>query len=105
MRPVQISENMDTVEYPVDQRLLAHKYTSKANEFITDNKDRSFFLHLCHAMPHKPLAASVNFYTPETPDDLYTYADGVNTYKVNDSLVFVDTDMKFEDFAVKVLNP
>jgi len=23
-------------------------------------------------MPHKPLAASKDFYTPETPDDLYT---------------------------------
>ncbi len=33
----------------------------------------------------------------------YTYVDGANTYHVNDSLVFVDTDMKFEEFAVKVL--
>lgn len=71
MRPVQIIENMDTVEYPVDQRLLTRKYTQKAIEFITANKDRPFFLHLCHAMPHKPLAASDQFYTPETPDDLY----------------------------------
>ncbi|MCX6325161.1 MAG: sulfatase-like hydrolase/transferase [Bacteroidia bacterium] len=72
MRPVQIIENMDTVEYPVDQRLLAQKYTQKAIEFITTNKDKPFFLHLCHAMPHKPLAASDRFYTPETPNDLYS---------------------------------
>lgn len=72
MRPVQIIENMDTVEYPVDQRLLTQKYTQKAIDFITTNKDKPFFLHLCQAMPHKPLAASANFYTPETPDDLYT---------------------------------
>ena len=71
MRPVQIIENMDTVEYPVDQRLLTRKYTQKAIEFITTNKDKPFFLHLCHAMPHKPLAASDQFFTPETPDDLY----------------------------------
>jgi arylsulfatase A-like enzyme len=71
MRPVQIIENMDTIEYPVDQRLLTRKYTQKAIEFITTNKDKPFFLHLCHAMPHKPLAASDQFYTPETPDDLY----------------------------------
>ncbi|MCX6335591.1 MAG: sulfatase-like hydrolase/transferase [Bacteroidia bacterium] len=71
MRPVQIIENMDTVEYPVDQRLLTRKYTQKAIEFITTNKDKPFFLHLCHAMPHKPLAASGQFFTPETPDDLY----------------------------------
>jgi len=32
----------------------------------------------------------------------YTYIDGANTYHVNDSLVFVDTDMKFEEFAVVV---
>jgi hypothetical protein len=33
----------------------------------------------------------------------YTYVDGVNTYQVNDSLVFVDSNMKFEEFAVKVV--
>jgi arylsulfatase A-like enzyme len=71
MRPVQLIENMDTVEYPVDQRLLTQKYTSKAVEFIERNSKKPFFLHLCHAMPHKPLAASSGFYTPETPDDLY----------------------------------
>lgn len=71
MRPVQLIENMDTVEYPVDQRLLTQKYTQKAVEFVTTNKDKPFYLHLCHAMPHKPLAASSRFYTPETPNDLY----------------------------------
>jgi hypothetical protein len=35
----------------------------------------------------------------------YTYIDGPNTYHVNDSLVFVDTDLKFETFAVTVFNP
>ena len=35
----------------------------------------------------------------------YTYVDGSNTYQVNDSLVFVDTDMKFEEFAVQVVSP
>ena len=71
MRPVQIVENRDTVEYPVDQSLLTQKYTNKAIEFIERNQKMPFFLHLCHAMPHKPLAASEKFYTPETPDDLY----------------------------------
>lgn len=33
----------------------------------------------------------------------YTYVDGLNTYQVNDSLVFVDSNMKFEEFAVKVV--
>lgn len=71
MRPVQIVENRDTVEYPVDQNFLTKKYTEKAIDFIEKNKANPFFLHLCHAMPHKPLAASEQFYTPETPSDLY----------------------------------
>lgn len=71
MRPVQIIENMDTVEYPVDQQFLTRKYTQKAVEFVKANKDNPFYLHFCHAMPHKPLAASSKFYTPETPNDLY----------------------------------
>jgi len=72
MRPVQLIEDMDTVEYPVDQSTLTKRYTEKAIEFIERNKETPFFLHLCHAMPHKPLAASDRFYTPETPNDLYT---------------------------------
>jgi hypothetical protein len=35
----------------------------------------------------------------------YTYDDGANTYHVNDSLVFIDTDMKFEEFELIVVNP
>lgn len=71
MRPVQIIENRDTIEYPVDQSQLTQKYTKRALDFISENKDRPFFLYLSHAMPHKPLAASQEFYTPETPEDLY----------------------------------
>ncbi len=71
MRPVQIIENKDTVEYPVDQAYLTQKYTMEAIRFIKESKGTPFFLHLCHAMPHKPLAASPAFYTPETLEDLY----------------------------------
>ena len=71
MRPVQIVENEDTIEYQVDQSFLTRKYTDRAIDFIRKNKEKPFFLHLCHAMPHKPLAASPDFYTPETKDDLY----------------------------------
>ena len=71
MRPVQLIENMDTLEYPVDQNFLTKRYTAQAIDFIRRNKDESFFLHLCHAMPHKPLAVSDDYYTPDTPDDLY----------------------------------
>lgn len=71
MRPVQIIQDRDTVQYPVDQRFLTKDYTEKAIDFIKRKKDDPFFLYLAHAMPHKPLAASDRFYTPETPNDLY----------------------------------
>ncbi len=71
MRPVQIIQNRDTVQYPVDQRYLTKDYTAKAVDFIKRKKDEPFFLYLAHAMPHKPLAASDRFYTPDTPNDLY----------------------------------
>jgi len=71
MRPVQIIENMDTVEYPVDQRLLTKKYTEKALNFIQRNQHSPFFLYLAHAMPHKPLAASANFYSQGDHQELY----------------------------------
>ncbi len=72
MRPVQIVENETVVQYPVLQSELTRDYTRRAIDFIARNRDRPFFLYLPHAMPHKPLAASEDFYTPETPDDLYS---------------------------------
>jgi len=74
MRPVQIIENEDTVEYPVNQNLLTQKYTGKALDFIQKNKNTPFFLYLAHAMPHKPLGASEAFYTSGTAKDLYAAA-------------------------------
>lgn len=74
MRPVQLIENMDTVEYPVDQRLLTQKYTAKALDFIERNSHTPFFLYLAHAMPHKPLAASEKFFINGNHSDLYAAA-------------------------------
>ena len=74
MRPVQMVEDERVVEYPVVQAKLTKEYTRRAVEFIEGNRERPFFLYLPHAMPHKPLAASDEFYTPETPDDLYSDA-------------------------------
>jgi len=71
MRPVQLVQDMDTVEYPVDQNMLTKRYTEKAIEYIEQNQSEPFLLNLFHAMPHKPLGASDRFYTPETPSDLY----------------------------------
>ena len=73
MRPVQLVENEKVVEYPVVQATLTRHYTDRAIDFIERNaaSGRPFFLYLPHAMPHKPLAASEDFYTPDTPEDLY----------------------------------
>jgi arylsulfatase A-like enzyme len=73
MRPVQLVENEKVVEYPVVQATLTRRYTQRALEFIERNaaQNRPFFVYLAHAMPHKPLAASEDFYTPDTPEDLY----------------------------------
>ena len=71
MRPVQLVHNEKVAAYPVVQGLLTKDYTQRALGFIEQSKERPFLLYLPHAMPHKPLAASEDFYTPETPADLY----------------------------------
>ena len=73
MRPVQLVENEEVVEYPVVQAHLTRRYTEASIDFMRRavTAKQPFFLYLAHAMPHKPLAASEDFYTPETPDNLY----------------------------------
>jgi arylsulfatase A-like enzyme len=39
------------IEAPVDRNTLTRRYTEEAIRFITDNRDRPFFLLLSHAMP------------------------------------------------------
>lgn len=62
MRPVQLIEGEKAVEYPVVQATLTKRYTERALNFIERNKARPFFLYFAHAMPHKPLACSEDFY-------------------------------------------
>ena len=71
MYPVQLIENERVVEYPVVQASLTRRYTDRALDFIERHREQPFFIYLPHAMPHKPLAVSDDFYTPETRDDLY----------------------------------
>ena len=58
---VPLLRDTEVVEYPTDQALLTKKYTAEAIRFITENKDRPFFLYLPHTMPHVPLFASEKF--------------------------------------------
>ncbi len=71
MFPVQLINNEEVVEYPVVQSTLTKRYTQRALSFIEQHKDQPFFLYLPHAMPHKPLAVSDDFYTPTTRGNLY----------------------------------
>ena len=72
MRPVQLVHNEKPVVYPVVQAQLTDEYTNRAMRFLEENRDRPFFLYLPHAMPHKPLAASEDFYRPGSPGSLYS---------------------------------
>ncbi|MCB1121219.1 MAG: sulfatase [Verrucomicrobiae bacterium] len=64
MRPVMLCRDEMAVEYPVVQNYLTQRYTQEALNFIEEQKDSSFFLYFPHAMPHKPLAASEDYYKP-----------------------------------------
>ena len=70
MRPVHLLDGERVVEYPVVQATLTKRYTRRAIEFVERHKDRPFFLYLPHAMPHKPLACSEEFYK-KSGDGLY----------------------------------
>lgn len=51
--------NVDSLQ--VNQKYITRTYTSKAVNFITENRDKPFFLYLAHNMPHVPLYASPAF--------------------------------------------
>jgi arylsulfatase A-like enzyme len=63
--------NEEIIELPVDQRTITRRYTDKAVEFITANKDKPFFLYLPHSMPHIPLYVPEDVYDPD-PKNAYT---------------------------------
>ncbi|MFT5299846.1 MAG: arylsulfatase A [Mariniblastus sp.] len=64
-------ENEEIIELPVDQRTITRRYTDKAIEFVTANKDKPFFLYLPHSMPHIPLYVPNDVYDPN-PENAYT---------------------------------
>ena len=57
----ELMRNEELLESPTEMDLLTQKYTREAIRFITQNKDRPFFLYLSHNMPHVPLGASEAF--------------------------------------------
>ncbi len=63
-------ENEEIVELPVDQRTITRRCTDRAVSFITENKDRPFFVYLPHSMPHIPLYVPEDAYDPD-PKNAY----------------------------------
>jgi len=59
--PLPVLENEKVIEQEPDQRELTQRYTARAVQFITQNKDRPFFLYLPHTMPHWPQYSSERF--------------------------------------------
>ncbi len=53
--------NNVVIEVPADQTQFTQRYTRETIRFITENKEKPFFVYLAHNMPHIPLHASEKF--------------------------------------------
>ena len=49
---VPLLKNTRVIERPADQDGITQRCTLKAFHFITENKNKPFFLYLAHSMPH-----------------------------------------------------
>ncbi|MDI1312794.1 sulfatase [Prosthecobacter sp.] len=58
---VALSRDGKIIEQPADQTTLTKRYTEEAMKFITEKKDKPFFLYFAHTFPHVPLFASPEF--------------------------------------------
>jgi arylsulfatase len=58
---IEGNKQVATINTLAEQAMLTATFTRKAEEFITSNKQKPFFLYLAHPMPHVPLAASPAF--------------------------------------------
>lgn len=59
--PLPLIEDTTIVEREPDQSALTRRYTERAVEFISTNREQPFFLYLAHSFPHVPLYASERF--------------------------------------------
>ena len=71
---------IDTTTADVSGTGIYHTKDDSESELYNSNKHRTIYLE-------------------------YTYVDGADSYAVNDSLVFVDTDVTFEEYTVTVIEP
>jgi len=63
-------ENEQAIEQDPDQSQLTKRYTERALDFVTRNRENPFFLYFAHTMPHVPLAVSDDF-VGESEQGLY----------------------------------
>lgn len=49
--PLPLMRGEEVIEAPVDRDYLTQRYTEETLRFITENRDRPFFIYLPHAMP------------------------------------------------------
>jgi len=61
MKPCIYLRGNDIEVNEVDQTQLTKTYTKEAIRFLTENRNRPFFLYLAHNMPHVPIFASEQF--------------------------------------------
>jgi arylsulfatase A len=59
--PLPLIEGEKVVQTMPDQTQLTTWYTERAVAFITESKDKPFFLYVPHSMPHVPLFVSDKF--------------------------------------------
>lgn len=53
--------NEEIIETDPDQRFLTRRFTEEAVNFITEHRDKPFFVYIPHVMPHVPIASSQHF--------------------------------------------
>ena len=56
--PLPFLDGLDTIGVSIDQSQFIDMFTKRSIDFITKNKDKSFFLYLAHTAPHTPLVSS-----------------------------------------------
>jgi len=58
---VPLMQDTTIIERPADQRTITQRYTREAIKFISEHKEKPFFLYLAHTFPHVPLFVSGDF--------------------------------------------
>ncbi|HZC43318.1 MAG TPA: sulfatase [Acidobacteriaceae bacterium] len=61
MDPLPLLHNSTILEKEANRDTLTQQYTKKAVEFISQPKEKPFFLYMAHSYPHIPLHASTSF--------------------------------------------